>query len=57
MLGTRHSPLGSGCWMQDTGYQILDTGQIMDDLVPISFPEEKSFIGNAWYSALGNRQL
>ena len=30
----------------DTRFWMLDVGQIKDDLVPISFPEEKAFIGD-----------
>ena len=29
--------------------RILDADQIMDDLIPISFPEENVFIGDAGY--------
>jgi len=45
MMVVLHSvrPIG-GCTILDTGYSILDAGQIMDDLIPISRLESGVFI-------------
>jgi hypothetical protein len=36
---------------------ILDAGQIMDDLIPICFPEENVLIGNARSSMLDKAKI
>ena len=47
-LGSRYSVLGSRL-------SVLGTRQIMDDLIPICFPEENVFIGSTRCSVLGTR--